>query len=89
MRSRDARDVTSAPCALSKLRSREKKKRKSRGGEVWRRGVPPLERYYSPANRNETRQKLGRGLGKGEGGRGGVTESRFTDCPSVKWNPIL
>lgn len=27
MRSRDARDVTSAPCALSKLRSREKKKR--------------------------------------------------------------
>lgn len=29
---------------------------------------------------------MGRGLGKGEGGRGGVTESRFTDCPSVKWN---
>ena len=26
MRSRDARDVTSAPCALSKLRSREKKR---------------------------------------------------------------
>lgn len=42
MRSRDARDVTSAPCALSKLRSREKKGETSRR----RRG---LERCCSPA----------------------------------------
>lgn len=83
MRSRDARDVTSAPCALSKLRSREKKGETSR-----RRG---LERCCSPAietrrgkNWDEVR------LGKGEGR--GVTETRFTDrpsVPSVKRNSIL
>lgn len=45
------------------------------------------------SDRNETRQKLGRGslrLGKGEGR--GVTETRFTDrpsVPSVKRNSIL